>query len=136
MFKALNCLKIRRNTNLNSFKIIITSFSKKKIAAIKNTLDAELGDKITSTVTEPRAIEITALGVSKASAANHIMSILHLKKEDAAALGDSGNDVPLLEAVGLPIAINSKNLTLIKNAKYIISKFKNGVSKAIEQYIL
>jgi HAD superfamily hydrolase (TIGR01484 family) len=129
-------LKIRTNTNLKSFKIIIASFSKKKITAFKNALDAEFGNGITSTVTDPRAIEVTASGISKASAADHVLSILDLKKDDAAAFGDSGNDIQLLKNVGLPIAINSKNTVLIKSAKHVIPKFKNGVSKAIDEYIL
>jgi hydroxymethylpyrimidine pyrophosphatase-like HAD family hydrolase len=56
-------------------------------------------------------------------------------KEEAAAIGDSGNDINLFDIVSLPIAIKTKDQRVKEHAKYYVPEFKNGVAKAIEYII-
>jgi hydroxymethylpyrimidine pyrophosphatase-like HAD family hydrolase len=99
-------------------------------------LDKSFGKKVSYVMTTPFSIEINALGVNKASGVQKILERADLNKQDAAAIGDSGNDVPLFKMVSLPIAVKTKNADVIRNSLVYIPKFKNGVSIAIEKYIM
>jgi HAD superfamily hydrolase (TIGR01484 family) len=136
MFKSLNPIKIRKNTNLTSFKIVVTSFSKKKIQQFVNILENEFKTKVSFTYTGKHIVEINALGISKASAAELIIQKEKLTKKDAASIGDSGNDVALFDVTSLPIAVKTKNETVINHTKHHIPKFKNAVAIAIKKYII
>ncbi|GMO14586.1 MAG: sugar-phosphatase [Mycoplasmoidaceae bacterium] len=135
MFKSINCLKIKKDTVLDSFKINLTG-KKRCIRKFKKILDEEFAGRITYSSTMPYMIEITPLNISKASAVKLVQQIKRVTKNDCAAFGDSGNDIEMFKNVDLPIAINTKNMILKNIAKHEIPKFKNGVNKAIRKYII
>jgi hydroxymethylpyrimidine pyrophosphatase-like HAD family hydrolase len=99
-------------------------------------LDKAFLKKVSYVITTPYTIEINATGVNKASAAKKILDIANLNKQDAAAIGDSGNDVPLFKVVSLPIAVKTKNPDVVRNSVEYIPKFKDAVSVAIKKYIM
>jgi HAD superfamily hydrolase (TIGR01484 family) len=136
MFKSLKCFKIYQNTNLNSFKIILVCAFPKRIKEFTKVLDTEFKDKVSYINTNPYLIEINAITTSKASAARYILEKAGLTSADAAAFGDSPNDIPMFKEVSLPISIRTNKEKIIKATKYHIPKFRNGVSKAINKYIL
>ncbi|MDR2654410.1 MAG: Cof-type HAD-IIB family hydrolase [Mycoplasmataceae bacterium] len=136
MFKNLNVLKIRDNTNLTSFKIIISSFIPSKVRSFVDILNEKFANQVSFTLTNKLVIEINAFGINKASAASEIMKHEGVCKEDVAAIGDSGNDINLFDIVSLPIAIKTKNELVKQHSMYHVKSFKNGVAIAINDYIL
>ncbi|BDV03384.1 MAG: haloacid dehalogenase [Candidatus Hepatoplasma scabrum] len=112
---------------------IIGSFRKKKSKNILKQIQDKFPDfKIVSSGLEIY-LEITAVGVTKGSAAIILADYLNLNLDNTIALGDSNNDKALFEIVGYPIAMKNSEKDLLKIAKFKTqSAKKNGVAKAIK----
>lgn len=74
---------------------------------------------------------------SKRYGAERIMMMLGYSKEETVAIGDGHNDVPLLEAVGLGVAMGNAPDEVKKLADAVTTSLANdGVADAIENFIL
>ena len=86
---------------------------------------------------EPYFLEITPLGIEKASALGSLLEILGKTKEQMMACGDGLNDIPMLEFAGLSIAMDNAYDETKKVADYIVaSNEEDGVAEAIQRFIL
>ncbi|HWR42115.1 Cof-type HAD-IIB family hydrolase [Sporomusa sp.] len=82
-------------------------------------------------------IEITRKGVSKGKAVAMLASFYDLKREEIITIGDSENDLSMIEYAGLGIAMGNALDTVKKKADYITSSNDNeGVANAINKFIL
>lgn len=74
---------------------------------------------------------------TKEHAANELAKILGITMDEVIGIGDSGNDVPLLKACGLKVALESGTDELKAIANYIAPSLENdGVADVIEKFIL
>ena len=82
-------------------------------------------------------IEINRRGVNKGQGLRWLAKELGCTMENLAAIGDSDNDLTMLRAAGLGIAManSRKNVRLAADA-VTGSNTENGVAQAIERYIL
>ena len=82
-------------------------------------------------------IEINRRGVNKGQGLRWLAKELGCTMENLAAIGDSDNDLTMLRAAGLGIAManSRKNVRLTADA-VTGSNTENGVAQAIERYIL
>lgn len=86
---------------------------------------------------EPYFMEITPLGIEKASSLERLSGILGLSKENVMACGDGLNDIPMLKYAGLSICMDNGYEETKKCADYIVpSNDNDGVAFAIQKYIL
>lgn len=100
-------------------------------------LQQKFKNKLNVFFSEPYFIEITPLGVEKASALNELSKILNVTREQMMACGDGLNDIPMLEYAGLSVAMNNAYEQTKKVADYIVaSNEENGVAEAIGRFIL
>ena len=77
-------------------------------------------------------IEVTNKGSSKAVAAKILADKLGADLKNAAALGDSGNDLEIFKVVGYPIAVAGATKAVEAQAKYKTASAKHdGVAKAV-----
>ena len=66
-----------------------------------------------------------------------LAEILGVSREETVAIGDGYNDVPMLEGVGLSIAMGNAPDDIKRICKAVTDDNNHdGVAKAIEQYIL
>jgi HAD superfamily hydrolase (TIGR01484 family) len=83
------------------------------------------------------SLHITHEKASKGAAIKEIMLMLGLKKEEVIGIGDGYNDIPLLNAAGLKIAMGNSVPELLEIADEVTATVDDdGVAKAIEKYIL
>lgn len=82
-------------------------------------------------------IEINAPGVSKAEGLRYACDMLEIPVSQTMAIGDSGNDVDLLRAAGMGIAVGNA-MDETKSAADVVtaSSAENGVAQAIRKYAL
>lgn len=84
---------------------------------------------------DPTYIEVVARGVSKASAMLKLADILHIDRQDILAMGDSGNDVDMIAAAGVGVAVANAAPGVIQAADYqVASNEENGVAEAIDRF--
>lgn len=82
-------------------------------------------------------IEITRKGISKGKAVEILASLYNLKREEVITIGDSENDLSMIEYAGLGIAVANASDKLKQKADYITDSNDNeGVANAIVKFIL
>ncbi|BBB90881.1 MAG TPA: Cof-type HAD-IIB family hydrolase [Methylomusa anaerophila] len=97
---------------------------------LKNTKQLETVDS------SKYSIEITRQGVSKGKAVAMLASLYDLKREEIITIGDSENDLSMIEYAGLGIAMGNALDIVKQKADYITSSNDNeGVANAINKFI-
>lgn len=82
-------------------------------------------------------IEVTKAGVHKARAIQTVCERLKIEMNEVMAIGDSLNDLKMIERVGLGIAVKNAQRKIIAAADYVTeSNNEDGVAKAIEKFVL
>jgi len=85
----------------------------------------------------PGALEITAAGVDKGEALLHLAGLLDIAQDEIMAIGDSGNDLAMLQAAGTSVAMGNAAPEVKKQSTFITESNENhGVAVAIERYVL
>ena len=82
-------------------------------------------------------INVVSPLVSKGKAVSRLAAYLGVSKEEIVAIGDGSNDVPLLSAAGLAIAMPHSPEELKAVADYVtLGVEENGVAAAVKKFIL
>ena len=82
-------------------------------------------------------LEITREGVDKGEAMLHLAESLGVPQEATMALGDSGNDLKMLQAAGLPVAMGNAEEQVKELSDFVTdSNDDDGVAKALETFVL
>ena len=128
---------------------IIENFNKEILEDINLLImfyDYEIGEEhleefghlnVEVTTSMPRAIELIPKGVSKAMGLRQLKKHLNIKQEEILAIGNSFNDLSMLEFAGKGIAMKNSDPILL-NSFDNISEFTNneeGVYKILREYI-
>lgn len=83
------------------------------------------------------ALEIMERGTTKGNAVKMLAKKLNIKKEEIICIGDSGNDLSMLEEAGLAVAMGNAGDNIKKYADFITDTNENsGVAKVINKFIL
>ena len=98
-------------------------------------LKDEKGIFVTSSV--GKSIEFTKSGTDKGDALRALCAETGITADEAMALGDAGNDIPMIEAAGYGTAMGNADEKTKQAAKYItLTNAENGVAAAIYKYAL
>lgn len=82
-------------------------------------------------------LEFSLKGISKEYGVRKVCKLLNIKMQDVMAIGDNLNDLSLLTAAGLGIAMGNANEKVKKMADRVTTtNNEDGVAKAIERYLL
>ncbi|GIM28720.1 haloacid dehalogenase [Clostridium polyendosporum] len=85
----------------------------------------------------PDNFEVMSAGTSKGAAVKRLAEVLGIKREEVICIGDSENDLSMIEYAGLGVAMGNASEEIKKAADYITDKNTNaGVAKAINKFIL
>ncbi len=110
-----------------------------KVAEFRRHFGRRLRFSTASTPAFPdvRFINITDPGVSKGEALKALAAHLGMRLEEVMAIGDGTNDLPLLEAAGLAVAMGNAPDELKAVADYItLDVDHSGVAAAVERFLL
>lgn len=81
--------------------------------------------------------EVMNKGTSKGNAVKVLTDMLHINKEEVICIGDSENDLSMIEFAGLGIAMGNAGNFLKEKADFVTDTNENdGVAKAIEKFVL
>lgn len=123
-------LKIEDIT-VQKFFIPTISGKDELIAALNST------EGISITTSGPFNIEIMDTNGHKGNGIRVMAEYFNIPIEDTVAIGDNFNDVPMLEAAGLSVAMGNGDPTIKKMADVVtLTNNEHGVAHAIEKYVL
>lgn len=89
------------------------------------------------TTSMPNNMEILQKGVNKGATLSRLQRHLGLERAETAAIGDSRNDLTLLSAAGVPLAVANACDALKEEAVAVLcSNNENAVAEAIKTYVL
>lgn len=98
---------------------------------------ARFGDRLHVVRSMPRYVEFTAAGVSKGSALAILARHLDVPRSEVMALGDSENDISMLEYAGIGVAVRNAADEVKKAADYVTeNQSGDGVAEAISRFVL
>lgn len=99
-------------------------------------LETEFGDRIDALKSNPQYVEITSKGVSKAAALRLLASKYGLSIEETLAIGDSGNDVPMLRAAGVGVAMGNASDEVKAACRYVTGLCADdGFADAVNRFV-
>ncbi len=100
-------------------------------------LRALLGPRAYLTRSHVDFVEVVDPAVNKGEALAFVAQRYGVSLEETMAVGDAWNDVPLLDAAGVGIAMGSGPPELVAHADHVVGDVAHdGVAEAIERYVL
>ncbi len=104
---------------------------------IKKGVIQEIGEELFVATSKAIYLELTHPSVNKGHALGLLADSLHIKQEEVMAIGDSNNDIPMLEYAGFGVAMGNAT-DKIKAVAQAVTSHNNahGVAEAIEKYVL
>jgi Cof subfamily protein (haloacid dehalogenase superfamily) len=119
-----------------TLKIVLVDEAE-RATAYTETLKARLGSRAYVTRSDPDFVEVLDPTVDKGRALHFIAAHYGVALDATLAVGDSWNDLPLLKAAGMGIAMGSAPPELLARADAVVADVAHdGVAEAIERYAL
>ncbi len=140
--KTLSCIKIvkegksflRKQVNVYKILYIGTPDEIKKVKSLIPSAYYEMYNLFNSSDT---CLEITPKSVDKGKGIIKLAEYLDIDINNTIAVGDQGNDLPMIKTAKLGCAVSNGNKELISCADYITkSNDEDGVAYVINQFIL
>jgi Cof subfamily protein (haloacid dehalogenase superfamily) len=86
---------------------------------------------------KPQYLEFTNIGVSKGAALKELAGLYGLVPDEVMAIGDSFNDISMLEYAGIGVAVANAPAAVRSKADYVTrSNEECGVAEAIQRFVL
>lgn len=109
----------------------------KELDELEEKLVPEFGKVLNITKTLPGFLEITHCKVTKGTALKALAESLDLKPEQVMAIGDSLNDVAMIQYAGFGVAMKNSVPQLKEYARYItLTNNEDGVAEVLEKFVL
>lgn len=125
--------------NIEPFKFsaMVDCGFKGRIDEVAFELADKLGSEISIYSSMPEGFEITSKGISKAKGLEVLARQLGIDKSEIIAIGDSFNDIQMIQYAGLGIAMGNAPKYVQEQAKFVTkSNDENGVAYALEKFYL
>lgn len=97
---------------------------------------AEYGDRVYCTISLPEYMEILDPGATKATALRWLAEHLEIPMEQTMALGDSLNDLEMVQAAGVGVFMPRADDELKQHADFVPESQDEGVAEAVEKLVL
>ena len=95
------------------------------------------GGRLFPVKSNPNYAEIIGIGVNKASGIKRLAKVLGISLSDTVAIGDSNNDMPMLKAAGMGVAMGNAVPEVKASADAVVSSVDDdGVAEAVYEYVL
>ncbi|AOZ94828.1 Cof-type HAD-IIB family hydrolase [Paenibacillus crassostreae] len=108
-----------------------------KLVILEKKLQQQLVGKLNVTRSKPYFLEFTEVGVDKGTSLHQLIQKLNIKQEEVIAIGDSYNDLAMIEFAGLGVAMGNAPDDIKAIANFVTdTNMEDGVAKVVETYIL
>ena len=118
-------------------KIVAVSADQSLIARCERDLQSRLGSQASAARSNPSYVDVTHPDANKGMVVRDAARIFQIPLDEIAAIGDMPNDVPMLEAAGLGIAMGNASHEVQSVARHVTtSNDEDGFANAVERFIL
>lgn len=132
--KLVDCLK--ETVTEDVVKVLMTQ-DPEHLKGVAGQLKETHGDDYSITISKPYFLEFMPKGVDKGAGIDKLAEVLEIKAEEIIAIGDSYNDLEMLQYAGLGVAVGNAKPELKEAANVVVaSNMQDGVAEVIEKYIL
>lgn len=108
-----------------------------EILEIQEIINKEFAGEIFAATSKSTYLELTHPSVNKGHALGLLAESLNISREEVMAIGDSNNDVPMLQYAGFGVAMGNATEKIKAVAKAVTGHNNaHGVAEAIEKYVL
>jgi Cof subfamily protein (haloacid dehalogenase superfamily) len=119
-----------------TMKIVLVDEPARATAYVE-TMKAYLGTRAYVTRSAPDFVEILDPHVDKGRALGFVAAHHGVALDEVLAVGDSWNDLPLLQAAGIGVAMGSAPAEVLAQADAVVADVAHdGVAEAIERFVL
>ncbi|MGG4167824.1 Cof-type HAD-IIB family hydrolase [Rossellomorea vietnamensis] len=107
------------------------------LAKVEKKLQTELDDELSVMRSKPFFLEFTQLGVTKGASLDYLIKSMDIKREEVIAIGDSYNDLTMIEFAGLGVAMGNAPDDIKEKADYVTaSNMEDGVAEVVDKFVL
>jgi len=108
-----------------------------RIPVFRSRFEKLFGGRLQIAVSKPNYLELTHIEATKGNALERLGSMLGIKKEEIIAIGDSYNDVSMIEYAGLGVAMGNAPDPVKAFARYVTKgNEEDGVAEVVERFVL
>jgi Cof subfamily protein (haloacid dehalogenase superfamily) len=117
-------------------KMLVVS-AEQDLADLKAILAQRYGKMIHLAKSKPIFLELTEITVNKGVALANLANFYGIAREEVMAVGDSYNDIEMIEYAGLGVAMGNARTEVQSKADVITgTNQEDGVAQALERYVL
>ncbi|MCA1064878.1 Cof-type HAD-IIB family hydrolase [Rossellomorea sp. AcN35-11] len=108
-----------------------------RLMEVEKKLQTELDGELSVMRSKPFFLEFTQLGVTKGASLDYLIKPMGIQAEEVIAMGDSYNDLSMLEFAGLGVAMGNAPQDIKEKADYVAaSNMEDGVAEVVEKFVL
>ncbi len=108
-----------------------------RLVEVEKKLQAELEGELSVMRSKPFFLEFTQLGVTKGASLDYLIKPMGIKAEEVIAIGDSYNDLTMIEFAGLGVAMGNAPEDIREKADFVTaSNMADGVAEVVEEFVL
>lgn len=123
----------------NPEKLLIVDYERKEpLDRFREWIACALSDRLDSYYSSEHYVEIVPKGMTKGGALRQMAACLQIPMENTIAAGDAANDLSMLEAAAIGVAMKNAAPEVKAAADYITKRDNNhdGIAELIERYLL
>lgn len=108
-----------------------------RILKMREEYESLFGELLQVTISKPNYLEFTHKDATKGKALEYLSGLLGIDRKEIIAIGDSYNDIPMIEYAGLGVAMGNARSDIKKRADFVTqTNNDNGVAEVINKFIL
>ena len=108
-----------------------------ELAAISTELDSRFGGRLYLASSKKRYLEMVDARVNKGQALDFLAGRLGILQHEVMAIGDSMNDLDMIQYAGIGVAMGNANPTVRAAADFVtLGNSEDGVAAAVEKFAL
>jgi Cof subfamily protein (haloacid dehalogenase superfamily) len=121
----------------DAMKIMAVTEDKKHLLTMERELKDRYGETLNITRSKPFFLEVMAREANKADALRVVAAHYHIDRNEVMAIGDSYNDIEMLEWAGVGVAMGNAWEVVKEAADHVTrSNDEDGVAEALRRYVL
>ncbi len=104
---------------------------------VEAKLQREFSGSLSVMRSKPFFLEFTEEGITKGSSLSYLLKRIGMSRDEVIAIGDSGNDLSMIQFAGLGVAMGNASKAIKEQADLVTdTNMNDGVAKVVDEFIL